>query len=58
MFNAFNAIIEEMRLVYKHDQRPWMLGYSGGKDSTLLCQLVFEMLLTLAPQERKTVKVL
>ena len=41
-----------MRLVYKHDQRPWMLGYSGGKDSTLLCQLVFEMLRTLAPEER------
>lgn len=52
MFHEFDAIIEEMRLVYKHDQRPWMLGYSGGKDSTLLCQLVFEMLLTLAPEER------
>lgn len=53
MFNEFNEIIEEMRLVYKHDQRPWMLGYSGGKDSTLLCQLVFEMLRTL-PQEERT----
>lgn len=52
MFDEFNTIIEEMRLVYKHDQRPWMLGYSGGKDSTLLCQLVFEMLLTLTPEER------
>ena len=52
MFHEFDAIIEEMRLVYKHDQRPCMLGYSGGKDSTLLCQLVFEMLLTLAPEER------
>lgn len=52
MFNEFKAIIEEMRLVYKHDQRPWMLGYSGGKDSTLLCQLVFEMLRTLPEEER------
>lgn len=52
MFDVFHTIIEEMRLVYKHDQRPWMLGYSGGKDSTLLCQLVFEMLRTLAPEER------
>jgi len=52
MFNEFKAIIEEMRLVYKHDQRPWMLGYSGGKDSTLLCQLVFEMLRTLPEKER------
>jgi len=52
MFDEFKSIIEEMRLVYKHDRRPWMLGYSGGKDSTLLCQLVFEMLRTLAPGER------
>ena len=52
MFNEFKTIIEEMRLVYKHDQRPWMLGYSGGKDSTLLCQLVFEMLRTLPEKER------
>jgi len=52
MFDEFKTIIEEMRLVYKHDQRPWMLGYSGGKDSTLLCQLVFEMLRTLMPEER------
>ena len=40
----FKAIIEQMALVYKHDSRPWMIGYSGGKDSTLLCQLTFEML--------------
>lgn len=48
----FRTIIDEMRLVYLHDQRPWMLGFSGGKDSTLLCQLTFEMLRTLSPEER------
>ena len=52
MFEEFNAIIEEMRLVYLHDQRPWLLGFSGGKDSTLLCQLTFEMLKSLKPEER------
>jgi DNA sulfur modification protein DndC len=31
---------------------PWIIGYSGGKDSTLLAQLVFEMLLDLAPSDR------
>lgn len=31
---------------------PWIIGYSGGKDSTLLVQLVFEMLLDLAPGDR------
>src|SRR4051794_4454080 len=31
---------------------PWIIGYSGGKDSTLVAQLVFEMLLDLAPSDR------
>ncbi len=53
MFEEFTYIKEEMRRVYLHDQRPWMIGYSGGKDSTLLCQLVFEMLTDLAPSQRK-----
>lgn len=44
-------IIEEMKLVYKHDRRPWMIGFSGGKDSTLLCCLVFEMLTQLESHE-------
>ena len=32
---------------------PWIVGYSGGKDSTLLAQLVFELLMSLAPGDRK-----
>ena len=31
---------------------PWIVGYSGGKDSTLVLQLVLEMLLDLAPSDR------
>ena len=50
-FTVLNQIIEEMRIVYLHDQRPWMIGFSGGKDSTMLCMLVFEMLQTLKPEE-------
>lgn len=52
MFEEFLEIKKEMELVYCHDQRPWMIGYSGGKDSTLLCQLVFEMLEAL-PEEKR-----
>lgn len=52
MFDEYKQIKDEMRLVYLHDKRPWMIGYSGGKDSTLLCQLVFEMLLAL-PEEKR-----
>jgi DNA sulfur modification protein DndC len=35
-----------------HDY-PWIIGFSGGKDSTVVAHLVFEHLLTLAPSERK-----
>lgn len=47
----FQDIIEEMKVVYLHDKRPWMIGFSGGKDSTMLCMLVFEMLQTLKPYQ-------
>jgi len=46
-YKIFNKIIEEMKQVYLHDNRPWMIGFSGGKDSTLLCCLLFDMLKTL-----------
>ena len=55
-FAIFEDIIQEMSLVYQHDQRPWMIGFSGGKDSTLLCQLAFEMLERL-PAHKRTKKV-
>lgn len=51
-FQVFEEIIQEMALVYRHDKRPWLIGYSGGKDSTLLCCLVMEMLQRLAPHQR------
>ena len=55
-FAVFENIIQEMSIVYQHDQRPWMIGFSGGKDSTLLCCLVMEMLQRLPPEKRnKTV---
>lgn len=47
----FIDIKEEMKMVYLHDARPWMIGFSGGKDSTLLVYLVMEMLKSLAPSQ-------
>lgn len=32
---------------------PWIVGFSGGKDSTLVAHLVFDLLLSLAPDERR-----
>ena len=52
-FDIFKDIITEMQMVYKHDNRPWLIGYSGGKDSTLLVSLVFEAVMGLKPNERK-----
>lgn len=45
-------ILEEMKMVYMNDSRPWVIGYSGGKDSTTVVQLVFIMLQNLTPEER------
>lgn len=47
-------ILDELRDEYRQPhETPWILGFSGGKDSTLLAQLVFEMLLDLPPRQRK-----
>ncbi len=55
-FAVYEDIIQEMALVYQHDRRPWMIGFSGGKDSTLLACLVMEMLQRLPAEKRnKTV---
>ena len=52
-FEIFENIIEEMTYVYKHDTRPWLIGYSGGKDSSLLVSLVVETVLRLPVSERQ-----
>jgi DNA sulfur modification protein DndC len=47
------ARCEEIRTVYCGDRRPWVVGYSGGKDSTCALQLVWSALMAL-PSERLT----
>ena len=47
---ALSELLEEYRQL--HD-RPWIVAFSAGKDSTLLLQLVCEMLLSLPPSERR-----
>ena len=55
-FDIFEEIIDEMTYVYKHDARPWLIGYSGGKDSSLLVSLVIETVLRL-PEDQRTKKI-
>lgn len=35
---------ERLRVLYESDARPWGVAFSGGKDSTAVLQLVFELL--------------
>jgi len=44
---------EEIRAVYLSDNRPWVVGYSGGKDSTCALQMMWTALLELPPEQRQ-----
>ncbi len=44
--------IEEIKTLYKSDKKPWIIGYSGGKDSTTVVELVFQALKELKAEER------
>jgi len=43
----------EIQELYLADKRPWIVGYSGGKDSTTALQLVWNAIEGLPPEERK-----
>jgi DNA sulfur modification protein DndC len=45
--------IDEIKGLYKADNRPWVIGYSGGKDSTAILQLVYLALSALPEAERQ-----
>jgi DNA sulfur modification protein DndC len=50
---ALAAIRADMLDEYLQEHNsPWIVGYSGGKDSTLVTHLVFEMLMSLPPTRR------
>jgi len=46
------ALLEEIAALYQADISPWVVGYSGGKDSTATLQLVWMALSRLSPTER------
>lgn len=54
IFNTGTKFIEAKELVkevYLMDERPWVVGFSGGKDSTAVVQLVFQALQELSSSE-------
>lgn len=46
-------IIAEIKEQYLADDTPWIVGFSGGKDSTTLLQLTFFALLELQKEGRR-----
>lgn len=48
--------LEEIRELYLSDEIPWVIGYSGGKDSTAILQLLW-MALEGLPAEKRTKQV-
>jgi len=50
---SLEDIHNEIRQVYLADDRPWVIGYSGGKDSTTVLQLVWYALKELPIEKRR-----
>ena len=54
-----NDLMETIRNLYLSDDIPWMIGYSGGKDSTAALQLIWLAIEGLpVEQRRKTIHVM
>ena len=47
------SVIEIIKGLYLEDMIPWICGYSGGKDSTAVVQLVWNALSEIPPEQRK-----
>jgi DNA sulfur modification protein DndC len=53
------ALEEEIRTLYGEDDAPWIVGYSGGKDSTATLQLIWSAIAALpVGRRRKTIHVI
>jgi DNA sulfur modification protein DndC len=48
----YGDISKRLTGMYQEDARPWLIGFSGGKDSTLLTSLIFEAVLAVPPNLR------
>lgn len=56
-FDPVAETLEGLAESYLADGRPWVVAYSGGKDSTLVLQLVYQTLIALGPKATKPVYV-
>ncbi|EKO3972296.1 DNA phosphorothioation system sulfurtransferase DndC [Vibrio fluvialis] len=51
--NKLSHYIADVQRVYCADKRPWVIGYSGGKDSSAVMSLVYLAILGLEPKDRQ-----
>jgi DNA sulfur modification protein DndC len=51
--SVFQDVKGALRKLYIEDNRPWLVGFSGGKDSTMLASLVFDTVLSIPAEARK-----
>ena len=49
--DTLDHLKDEVRRIYLADEIPWVVGYSGGKDSTATLQLVWTALSELPPEQ-------
>ena len=49
---SYQEIRDSLHQLYVEDPRPWLVGFSGGKDSTMLASLVFDAVLSVPPEQR------
>ena len=51
---AYEDLVERVLHAYRDDSQnyPWIVGFSGGKDSTLVAHLVFDAVMQVAPRRR------
>ena len=50
---TYQEIKNALRQLYLDDPRPWLLGFSGGKDSTMVASLVLDAVLSVPPDQGK-----
>ena len=50
---ALKEKYDEIRYLYLNDNRPWVIGYSGGKDSTTILQLIYSAIKELPKDQLK-----
>jgi PP-loop superfamily ATP-utilizing enzyme len=47
----FQDIKGSLQQLYLEDKRPWLVGFSGGKDSTMLASLIFDVVVAIPAEQ-------